>query len=423
MRIKPIFCLILCVALITSCHKDENESVIIKGSLSINVGLFISVSEVDNNLKSTLGAEDFLVTIYNPVGEEILVFERASEIPAEIELEPGQYYVTAHSNNNLAAAFENPYYFGESPFFSIVGGAHQAVTVNCELANTIVAIVYSDQLRNNYSDFNTTVSTSAGSLVFTREEVRAGYFQPLPINISVLLTWQKEDGTSGNKTLSGTIPDPKPRKKYEIHVDAGSVDGSSSIQINLDENIEPIEIVNITDTDSPGTGIFDPGDILISEIMYDPDSLEDSAGEWFEIYNNTNAPVDIHQLVIRKNGTEQHIVNSSIIIAAHAYYALARTENAFAGIKYVYGSSISLNNTGANLTLYNYGTDGSDGSVICAINYAADEFPTARGASICLSPALLNYTDAQAGDSWCVSVTPYNTEDLGTPGSQNDNCL
>ena len=61
-------------------------------------------------------------------------------MPEEIELEQGQYYVTAHSNNDLPAAFENPYYYGESVLFTIIPGGQQSVTVNCELANTMITI-------------------------------------------------------------------------------------------------------------------------------------------------------------------------------------------------------------------------------------------------------------------------------------------
>ena len=422
MKTKLFFGLLLFLTFTISCKKDAPDPEIIQGTLTLNVGLFLSVSEEENNLKSTLGAEDFLVTIYNSLGAEITSFQRASDIPPAISLHPGQYYVTAHSNNNLAAAFSNPYYFGESEVFTIVAGGQQSITVNCQMANTRVAIVYSDQVKSMFSEYSATVSTSAGSLVFVKDETRAGYFRPLPISISVTLTWQKQDGTNGTKTLTGSIPSPQPRKSYEIHVDASS-DGSAAIQINLDESADPVEIVTITDHDIPVSGVIKSGDLLITEIMYDPVALADAEGEWFEIYNNTGAAIDLHQLVIRKNDTEQHIIDEGILLPSHEYCVLSRTDIAVQGSQYVYGTSISLNNTGAVLTLSNYGTDGTDGTVIFAVNYGDDEFPGGTGASICLSPVFLNYNDAVTGDSWCVSTSVYNTGDLGTPAVQNDPCL
>ena len=422
MKTKLFVCFLLLLTYTVSCKKDAPGPETIQGTLTLNVGLFLSISEEENNLKSTFSAEDFLVTIYNSLGSEITSFQRASDMPPEISLNPGQYYVTAHSNNNLAAAFNNPYYFGESEIFTIISGGQQSVTVNCEMANTRVAIVYSDQVKSTFSDYSATVSTSAGSLVFARDEIRAGYFQPLPINISVTLTWSKPDGTNGTKTLTGSIPSPQPRKSYEIHVNASS-DGSAGIQINLDESMDPVEIVYITDNDNPVSGVIKSGDLLITEIMYDPFAMADAGGEWFEIYNNTGATIDLHQLVIRKNATEQHIIDENILVPSHEYYVLSRTDTAVSGNKYVYGTAISLNNTGALLALYNYGTDGTDGPVIFAVNYGDDGFPSGTGASICLSPLLLNYIDAAIGDSWCVSTSVYSTGDRGTPAVLNDLCL
>jgi len=423
MKRNLLFCLFLLLISVISCQKEENITDQLKGSLSINIGLFISVNEVDNSLKSTLGTEDFKVSIFGTGGEEVLVFERASDMPEEIELAPGQYYVTVNSHNNLPAAFDNPYYSGESEVFSITPGGQQTIGVNCELANTMISIVYADNLKNNYSDFSTTVSSSAGSLTFSKDETRAGYFQPLPLSISAVLTWQKEDGTYESKTLLGSIPSPQPKKHYEIHVNASSTVGSAILQISLDETTGPVEIVQLTDSDEPPvSGLFGNGDLLITEIMYDPNSMTDSQGEWFEIYNNTNLTVNLQQVVIRKNDTENHIINSQVLLAAHQYFVLARTEAAVPGGKYVYNTAISLNNTGAVLSLNNYGSDGTDGSLICSINYGAEGFPDATGASLCLDPALLNSTDALLGYSWCVSTTVYSTGDLGTPGLPNDNC-
>jgi hypothetical protein len=377
---------------------------------------------VKENLKSTSGADDFKVVIYNTADEEVLSFDKASELPAEIRLETGNYYVTASSDNNLPAAFDNPFYFGRSDTFLITPGGHQSVVVNCELSNTVISVIYSDQVKNNFSDYSTTVSSSAGSLVFNRTETRQGYFQPLDLSIRALLTWQKADGTFESKTLNGSIPGPKPKRKYEIHVDAAGGEGMSMIVINLGDTVVPVEIVNISEEPVNPDGTISTGDLLITEIMYDPTSLTDTYGEWFEIYNNTGHSVNLQHLVISKNATDRHTITAAITLASHAYQVLARNEGAVLGNKYVYGASISLNNTGAILSISNYGTDGTDGSEICSVDYGGDGFPSASGASICLSPELLNTRSEPLGASWCVSVSPYSTGDLGTPGALNDNC-
>jgi hypothetical protein len=403
-----------------SCQKEAPDVKKPGGRLKIEIGLFIHVSEVNGNLKSTSGPEDFRVTIYSASGEEVLVFERASEMPGEIELEAGDYYVTAHSDNNIPAAFENPYYYGESDVFTVNPGAQQSVVVTCELANTMVSIVYSESVINSFTDYSTTVSSTAGSLVFTKTETRSGYFQPLSLNIAVLLTWEKADGTIENRTLSGSIPDPQPKKHYEIHVNATAGGSSALILVNLDESVDPVEIVPVTDS-SPADGPIGNGDLLITEIMYDPTALSDANGEWIEIYNNTDRTINLQNLVFRKDD-DFHVVAGDVALGSHNYFILARTNQAVISDHYVYGTGISLNNTGAVLALCNYGNDGSDGSIIFSVDYGTAGFPSATGSSLSLNPNLLNQSDARLASSCCISATAYSTGDLGTPGLINDSC-
>jgi hypothetical protein len=134
--------------------------------------------------------------------------------PASIELEAGDYYVAAYSKNNLPAAFANPYYYGESELFSLDVGSTRIVSVNCELANVMVSVIFSENLKKNFTNLSCSVSSSEGSLVFSREETRAGYFKPLPLSITATLTREKSDGTSEIKTLSGSIAAPQ-QKAYE----------------------------------------------------------------------------------------------------------------------------------------------------------------------------------------------------------------
>jgi len=420
MKKNYLFSVIVFLFLGYSCHKETDKLKNPTGRLAVEIGLFIYVNEVDGQLKSTQGAESFKVNIYNSSGVSVLEFARASEMPGEIELEAGEYYVVAHSDNNIPAAFENPYYYGESDLFTINPNEQKSVVVNCELANTMVSIVYSENVRNTFTDYSATVSSASGTLVYNKEETRIGYFQPLPLSISATLTWQKSDDSFESKTLTGTIPDPLPKKHYEIHVNASANGSSALIQVNLDESSGTVEIVDITD-ETPDQGIVGRGEILITEIMYDPVSLTDANGEWFEIYNNTGRSINLQNLVINKDD-DRHIINEAITLNSHSYFILARTDQAVNVDNYVYGTGISLTNTGAVLSLSNYGSDGTDGSIICLVNYGAEGFPAAVGASLNLDPDRLNQTDAESGISWCVATSVYNTGDLGTPGMVNDNC-
>jgi hypothetical protein len=409
--------------IVISCQTEEPVPGKETGRLHIDIGLSIQVNEVSNVLKSTQQTEGFKVIIYNTDGTEVRAFDNLEAMPDTIELEMGEYYVVAHSDNDLPAAFENPFYHGSSDVFSIEAGSFSSVQVTCQLANTIVGVVYSENVETNFSDYTTTVSTSLGSLIFSREETRLGYFHPAPMEILVELVFLQPDGSTGNKILAGDIPDPMANKHYEIQVDASLDNGQATFQILLDESPVEVVAVEITQGPPPIPGAIAYGELLITEIMYDPTALADTEGEWFEIYNNSGRTLQLQNLVLARDEVNQHTITESIELPPTSYYVFARTEQA-TGVanEYLYGSDISLSNTGAVLALYNEGPGSLPGSLIFALDYGEASFPAGTGASIVLDPSMLNVSEATSGSSWCTSTSVFSTGDLGSPGLVNDPC-
>jgi len=414
---------LMTIALI-SCQKNEFIPARETGKLNVSIGLSIQVNEANRGLKSMPRIDEFRVTVYREDGAEAISFDSVSVMPDTIELEIGNYYVEAHSDNNLPAAFENPYYSGATDVFTINSNMQQSVQVNCELANTIVSVLYSDNVINSFTDYSTTVSSELDSLVFSMDETRMGYFQTMPLEIMVELIYTTPDGSDARKVLSGNIPDPLPNRHYEINVDASIDGGLASFQILLDSTEAQVENVEITDlSNNHQSGAIGYGDLLITEIMPNPSALSDTEGEWFEIYNNTDEVINLQNLVLGRDDANLHIISDSIELAPGAYIVLERTDLATdAGNSYVYGSDILLTNTGAVLSIYNEGTETDPGELIFSVNYGGEFFPSSPGASISLNPDMINPADAVVGTSWCTSTSVYNTGDSGTPGEVNDPC-
>jgi hypothetical protein len=405
--------------LLNSCSKEhEVISSEEKGKLGIRIGLEMNIQENRLQLKSTAGTEDFEVMIYHASGELLHRYEKASDLPAQIELEPGDYYVTASSKNFMAAAFDNPYYSGHSGTVTLNANEYKTIDVICSLANCAVTVKYSENIMQDFSDYFTEVGIADGKLLFAGNETRTGYFDLQPISITATLTATLENGTEYSKVLKGSIPVPGRGKLYEIGLDAGISEGYSAITILLDETMDT-QIISINDNTSAG---IQYGDLLITEIMYDPVVLTDTDGEWFEIFNHSSAEISLKDLVIR-TASDQHVIASDILLAPGEYYLMARKEEAAAGTKYVYGTGISLTNTGGVIGIYTYGTDGTDGTEIASVAYdSGTGFPTATGASLNLDPGHFTADEAKAGSSWCTSIEIYDTGDLGTPGLENISC-
>jgi len=419
----PLYLFVLLSAIICSCKKDDlpEPDGKGKGRLKIEIGLFVHVNEISSSLKSTQSVENFRVEIYKTDGMLFMAYDKASEMPEFIELPAGDYYVAAHSGNRQPAAFDNPYYYGKTENFTIGDNDQKTIVVNCELANCVVSVVYSDQVKSSFNEYHAVIKRGDDSLVFSSDETRAGYFEPGNLNIKAVLNYLK-----GNipvaKVLTGTISNAQPKRHYEIRVDAVPDNSGAGIQIKLDDSVDSTEVIALNDNVDVLSGPVPEGGLIISEIMANPVAMDDATGEWFEIYNTLQQAVNLKNLVIRRDDANVHVISESVILLPGHYFALARNAGAFEGTKYVYGSSITLTNTSASLSISNYGTNGSDGTIIFSVTYGDSGFAVPNGASLSLNPLHLNAADAQSGSWWCVATSAYNTGDYGTPGKENDSC-
>ena len=160
------------------------------------------------------------------------------------------------------------------------------------------------------------------------------------------------------------------------------------------------------------------GDIIISEIMQNPNSVSDANGEYFEVYNTTNATIDLFGWTITDNGSDSHTINQSITIPGNSYAVLGINNlfstNGGITVNYEY-SGISLTNGDDEIIL-------SCGSTIIDQVYydGGIHFPDPNGASMELSTKSMNATDNDTGTNWAEATTPYGNGDLGTPGSANN---
>lgn len=72
-----------------------------------------------------------------------------------------------------------------------------------------------------------------------------------------------------------------------------------------------------------------PGDIVIVEIMRNPSTVQDSMGEWFEIYNATSNTIDINGWIIKDKDFDVDTINNGgpLNIAPCSYFVLGSNAN------------------------------------------------------------------------------------------------
>lgn len=159
-----------------------------------------------------------------------------------------------------------------------------------------------------------------------------------------------------------------------------------------------------------------PGDIIITEIMSNPISVSDIAGEWFELHNPTNTDFDLNGLIVVDNGNDSFTIDTSLILQAQGYVVLGINSNSntngFVTVDFQY-ENFSLSNSLDTILILN-GT-----TVLDETTYTS----TIAGVTASLDPGAF---DAVANDNplnWCAAVDLIAPgADLGTPGALNPDC-
>lgn len=168
-----------------------------------------------------------------------------------------------------------------------------------------------------------------------------------------------------------------------------------------------------------------PGDIVITEIMYNPPESGIDVLEYIEIYNTTSSDISLAGFII--SDQDDFYFPSDVSIAAHGYFVIAKDsvelENVFG-----YSGAYNLNfdglaNKGEVITLRD-----NNNNIIDEVTFDdASPWPTAPdgdGPSLVLCDV---NSDNNNGNNWTVSTTDVgvviNGKDLyGSPGSHDHAC-
>ncbi len=159
------------------------------------------------------------------------------------------------------------------------------------------------------------------------------------------------------------------------------------------------------------------GRVVINEIMQNPSSVPDSQGEWFELFNGTDQPVDIDGWTIRDDDTDLHVIDNGgpLVIPPGGYIVLGNNGDANTNggilVDYVYDHFV-LANGADEVVLVD-----TAGNIVDYVAYdGGPAFPDPNGASMeLIHPGL----DNALGSSWAVSTNFVAGHDGGTPGFEN----
>ena len=158
------------------------------------------------------------------------------------------------------------------------------------------------------------------------------------------------------------------------------------------------------------------GDLVITEIMPNPDAVNDSVGEYFEIYNASGLEVDVNGLELADNASSD-TVSETVVVAADGYlvFAINGDSTINGGIDADFDwSGPALSNSGDIITL-TYGSVTFD-----EVDYSG--WSVSAGISLSIDPAYMDMDANDYGPHWCEASSTYGDGDSGTPGDANDDC-
>lgn len=159
------------------------------------------------------------------------------------------------------------------------------------------------------------------------------------------------------------------------------------------------------------------GDIVINEIMKDPLVIDDTLGEWFEVYNRGDSAVDMNGWTIKDLGLESHVIANGgpLVIGPGEYKVFARNAAAMAleGVTVFYQyAGFQLANADDEIVLL-------DTSLLEVDGVSYDDgltWPDPTGSSMQWSGS----GDNADGATWSQNGPVFGSGDRGTPGAPND---
>lgn len=178
-------------------------------------------------------------------------------------------------------------------------------------------------------------------------------------------------------------------------------------------------IFTSSDDDDNGTPMQAEGEVIITEVMANPNRVSDQKGEWFELYNTSSSEVSLEGWTVSDSSeTSFTIEDLTIGGGEHAVLGLddLTEENGGVTLDFQYPEEFTLANNGETITLKN-----ADGAIVDSITY--EKAPD--GASLSLDPSKYSAEENDKAENFCATrfSSIKDGGDLGTPGKLNDVCF
>ncbi|WP_296316866.1 lamin tail domain-containing protein, partial [Winogradskyella sp. UBA3174] len=212
---------------------------------------------------------------------------------------------------------------------------------------------------------------------------------------------------------------------YKSSIDSGG-DNVKVDDIKLLFTIGEVNVQELSVSDNNVSEGFisrlDKIDIIITEIMQNPEAVTDANGEYFEVYNPTKFPINLKGWTIKDDLADAtpHVIASNVIVLADHFVVLASNNvlasNGNVVVDYQY-TNTDLNNAADVLVL----EDGENTQKDITSYDGGTVWPNPVGASMEYIGS--NIQDNNDGNLWTIAKESegIDSPDLGSPGTAGAN--
>lgn len=219
---------------LASCTKEEGPS-----DANETGYLYVCLKRdmtVDPVFKSSAEDAVFALVVYDSKDEIVATYDDHRELAASpLEVNVGTYRVTASTAPAGAAAFDAPFYSGETTV-TVRGKQVNTASITCSIANVKVTAEISDEMKSLFSEYVLTVTNGDGTLVYSSVDgsfANEGYF-----TVTDQLTWtlnlKNVEGTSFEE-ITETYTDIRPRQHYNLQFSLAEQEefGGTDVAVSL----------------------------------------------------------------------------------------------------------------------------------------------------------------------------------------------
>ncbi len=173
-----------------------------------------------------------------------------------------------------------------------------------------------------------------------------------------------------------------------------------------------------------------PGSIIFTELMIAPQKSLVPTGQWIELYNVSDGPIDVTGWRLRNSGIETHVITSDkpLVIAPKGYlvvaYSLDPQINGGVVASYAYKGPVQTNDIVLSSSF-------ADDLILewnkITIDHVAWNpsagFQIIQGRSNGVAPGNLSANENDDPGNWCPGKSPFGAGDWGSPGKENPTCV